>query len=337
MPRPSPGSATSPARAQTGAEAPRVADSLRGPPRPSRIAPRAGIFPRAVAKLLYAAFPLFLALLYLERSRVRRARAEGRDVRGYLGPDTRASILMGVGNVLIAAALAGVVGKLYFWLYEHRLFEIGTGFSAFVLLFFVEDFTYYWWHRFSHEMRFMWAAHENHHSSEYFNYSTALRQSYTTPLTVPLVYWWLPFLGFHPAMVATQIAISLLYQFWIHTELIDRMPRWFEAIFNTPSHHRVHHGANVAYLDRNHAGILIIWDRLFGTFEPERERVVYGLTKNVKSYSLIVIAFHEWVAMIGDVLRPAPLRTRLAYWFAPPGWSPDGSTKTAAQMRAEIA
>jgi sterol desaturase/sphingolipid hydroxylase (fatty acid hydroxylase superfamily) len=284
--------------------------------------------------VLYYAVPAFIALLYLERARVRRAKAAGRDVRGYLAPDTRASLLMGVGNVLIAAAMGGVIGQLYFWLYEHRLFAIGTGFSAFVLLFFVEDFTYYWWHRASHEVRFLWAAHENHHSSEYFNYSTALRQSYTTPFTVPLFYWWLPLLGFHPGMVATQVAISLVYQFWIHTELIDRMPPWFEAVLNTPSHHRVHHGANVEYLDRNHAGILIVWDRLFGTFEPERARVVYGLTKNVKSYSLIVIAFHEWVAMIGDALRPASLRTRLAYFFAPPGWSPDGSTQTAAQMRA---
>jgi hypothetical protein len=145
--------------------------------------------------------------------------------------------------------------------------------QAFLLLFFVEDLTYYLWHRASHEVRFLWAAHENHHSSQYFNLSTALRQSWTTPFTVPLFYWWLPLAGFHPAMIATQISISLIYQFWIHTELIDRMPRWFEAVFNTPSHHRVHHGANVEYLDRNHAGILIVWDRLFGTFEPERERV----------------------------------------------------------------
>jgi sterol desaturase/sphingolipid hydroxylase (fatty acid hydroxylase superfamily) len=287
-----------------------------------------------VVWVLYYAVPAFIALLYLERARVRRAKAAGRDVRGYFGPDTRASLLMGVGNVLVAAALGGAIGKLYFWLFEHRLFAIGTGISAFVLLFFVEDFTYYWWHRASHEVRLLWAAHENHHSSEYFNYSTALRQSYTTPFTVPLFYWWLPLLGFHPAMVATQVAISLVYQFWIHTELIDRMPRWFEAVMNTPSHHRVHHGANVEYLDRNHAGILILWDRLFGTFEPERARVVYGLTKNVGTFSIPVIAFHEWVAMLRDALRPASLRTRLAYVFAPPGWSPDGSTRTAAQLRS---
>lgn len=286
--------------------------------------------------ILYYAFPLFLGLLYFERDRVRRARAAGRDVRGYFGPDTRASLLMGVGNVLIGAALGGTVFGAYWWLYQHRLFEIGTGAAAWALLFFAEDFTYYWWHRASHEVRFLWAAHENHHSSEYFNYSTALRQSYTTPFTVPLFYWWLPLVGFHPAMVATQIAISLIYQFWIHTELVDRMPRWFELVFNTPSHHRVHHGANVEYLDRNHGGILIIWDRLFGTFEPERARVVYGLTKNIGTFSIPVIAFHEWAAMLRDALRPASLRTRLGYLLRPPGWSPDGSTLTASQLRAAL-
>ncbi|RIL04447.1 MAG: C-5 sterol desaturase [Proteobacteria bacterium] len=286
--------------------------------------------------LLYLAFPLFVGLLYAERARVRRAKAAGRDVRGYFAPDTRASLLMGVGNVAIAAAIGGATFAVYSWLYEHRLFEIGTSLSAFALLFFAEDFTYYWWHRASHEVRFLWAAHENHHSSEYFNYSTALRQSYTTPFTVPLFYWWLPLAGFHPLMMLNQVAISLIYQFWIHTELVDRMPRCFELVFNTPSHHRVHHGANLEYLDRNHGGILIVWDRLFGTFEPERARVVYGLTKNIRTYSPLRIAFHEWAAMIRDALRPAPLRTRLGYVFEPPGWSPDGSTKTAAQLRAEL-
>lgn len=293
--------------------------------------------------IVYYAIPAFLALLLLERAvlaRVaRRPGAPGPDgakaaPRGYFGPDTRASLWMGLANALISVVVGVGTLALYFRLYEHRLFDPGTGWAAFGLLFFAEDLTYYVWHRASHEIRFLWAAHENHHSSEYFNLSTALRQSWTTPLTVPLAYWWLPLAGFHPAMIATQISLSLIYQFWIHTELIDRLPRWFEAVFNTPSHHRVHHGANVAYLDRNHAGILIVWDRLFGTFEPERERPIYGLTKNVGTFSPVRLAFHEWIAMFRAALRPAPLTTRLAYLFAPPGWSPDGSTKTARQLRA---
>ena len=286
--------------------------------------------------LLYCAFPIFIGLLLLERARLRRARSEGRaDLRGYSRPDTRASLWMGVGNVLITAALAGATLGLYFWLYRHRLFEIGTGPAAWVALFFAEDFTYYWWHRSSHEVRFLWAAHVNHHSSEYFNYSTALRQSYTTPLTVPLFYWWLPLLGFHPLMILTQISISLIYQFWLHTELVGHLPAWFEFVFNTPSHHRVHHGSNLEYLDRNHGGILIVWDRLFGTWEPERARVQYGLTKNIHSFAILRIAFHEWLAIARDALAAASWRARLGYLFAPPGWSPDGSTLTAPQLRAQ--
>ncbi|MCU0670674.1 MAG: sterol desaturase family protein [Myxococcota bacterium] len=289
--------------------------------------------------LVYFAFPIFLLLLYMERARFRAlsSAAGVGSMRGYFGPDTRASLMMGVGNVLIGLAIGGAVGAGYFWLYEHRLFEIGTGLWAWVLLFFTEDCLYYWWHRASHEVRFLWAAHENHHSSQYFNYSTALRQSYTTPFTVPLFYWVLPLLGFHPLMVLTQISISLIYQFWIHTELVGKLPRWFEFVFNTPSHHRVHHGANVEYLDRNHAGILILWDRLFGTFEPERAPVVYGLTKNIETFNPLRIAFHEWAAMFRAMAQADSWRARLGYCFEPPGWSPDGSTLTADQLRASLA
>jgi sterol desaturase/sphingolipid hydroxylase (fatty acid hydroxylase superfamily) len=291
-----------------------------------------------VTAILYLAFPVFLALLALESARLRRAQEAGRsDLRGTLPPDTWASLAMGGANVVLSAAVHGTILAGYLWLYEHRIFEIGTGARAWVLLFFAEDFTYYWWHRASHEVRFLWAAHENHHSSEYFNYSTALRQSWTTPVTVPLFYWWLPLLGFHPLMIFTEISISLIYQFWIHTELVDRMPRWFEAVFNTPSHHRVHHGANVEYLDRNHGGILIVWDRLFGTFEPERARVRYGLTHNIHTWNPVRIAFHEWVDLVRDAFRAPTWRGRLGAVFAPPGWSADGSTLTARQLRARLA
>jgi sterol desaturase/sphingolipid hydroxylase (fatty acid hydroxylase superfamily) len=279
------------------------------------------------------AIPVFVILLVLEQAWLRRARREGRDLRGVRPEDTWASLAMGGGNVLVAAAVHGATLGLYLWLYERRLFEPGTGVAAWVLLFFAEDFTYYWWHRASHEVRLLWAAHENHHSSEYFNYSTALRQSYTTPFTVPLFYWWLPLAGFHPLMIFTQISLSLVYQFWIHTELIGRMPRAFEAVFNTPSHHRVHHGANLEYLDRNHAGILIVWDRLFGSFEPERARVRYGLTKNIRSWNPLRIAFHEWAAMLRDAALARGWRARIGFLLEAPGWSPDGSTLTAKQLR----
>jgi sterol desaturase/sphingolipid hydroxylase (fatty acid hydroxylase superfamily) len=290
-----------------------------------------------MGEIIYWAFPVFVALLLLEQALLRRARREGRDVRGALPADTWASLAMGAGNVLITAAVHGATLGLYFWLHERRIFDLGSGAAAWALLFVAEDFTYYWWHRASHEVRFLWAAHENHHSSEYFNYATALRQSYTTPFTVPLFYWWLPLAGFHPLMVFTQISVSLIYQFWIHTELVGRLPRGFEWVFNTPSHHRVHHGTNVEYLDRNHGGILIVWDRLFGSFEPERARVRYGLTKPIHGWNPLRIAFHEWAAMLHDAGHARGWRGRLGALLAPPGWSPDGSSLTAKQMRERLA
>ncbi|HEX4337151.1 MAG TPA: sterol desaturase family protein [Polyangiaceae bacterium] len=283
--------------------------------------------------LLYFAVPWFVISMIVEARVLSGAHAAGRaDVVPYDAKDARASIVMGVGNLAVSAATRlGTVG-LYAFLYAHRLFEVGTGAGAWVLLVFAEDFTYYAWHRASHEVRFMWAAHENHHSSERFNLSTALRQSWTTPFTLPLFYFWLPLAGFRPEMILTQISVSLIYQYWVHTELIGKLGP-LEWIMNTPSHHRVHHGSNVEYLDRNHAGIFIVWDRLFGTFEPERARVLYGLTKNIETFRPVTIAFHEWAAMLRDVRAARTFGDRLGHLFRPPGWSPDGSTQTAAEMR----
>jgi sterol desaturase/sphingolipid hydroxylase (fatty acid hydroxylase superfamily) len=282
---------------------------------------------------LYAV-PAFVALMLAEAAIA--ARERGRKTRGYEPRDTAASLVMGTGNRIITIVAHGLIVGLLFWLYEHRVLTLGSAWWVWALLFVAEDFTYYCFHRASHEVRFLWAAHENHHSSERYNLSTALRQSWTTPFTELLFYWPLPLLGFHPAMLLTQKAISLLYQFWIHTEYIQRLGR-MEWLFNTPSHHRVHHGTNVEYLDRNHGGILILWDRLFGTFEPERARVRYGLTKRLESFNPITIAFHEWVALARDVRRAHTWRARVGYIFAPPGWSPDGSTLTARQLRAATA
>jgi sterol desaturase/sphingolipid hydroxylase (fatty acid hydroxylase superfamily) len=203
------------------------------------------------------------------------------------------------------------------------------------VLFFAEDLCYYWFHRLHHEVRFLWAAHVNHHTSQYFNLSTALRQPWFTPITGPI--FWLPLalLGYPPAMILTAEAISLIYQFWIHTETVKRLPRAFEFLFNTPSHHRVHHGKNVAYLDRNHAGVLIVWDRLFGTFAEEdaHDPARYGITHDLTSFNPFWIAVHEFVSIGRDLRRAGSLRAAFGYLFAPPGWSPDGSSLTAAQLR----
>ena len=182
----------------------------------------------------------------------------------------------------------------------------------------------------------MWAAHVNHHSSQHYNLSTALRQTWTGPLTfgflfaVPLV-----LLGFHPVMIAICGGFNLIYQFWIHTEAIDKMPRWFEAVMNTPSHHRVHHATNPRYLDRNYAGVFIIWDKMFGTFEPEtnEEPIRYGIIKQLGSFNLLWSVFHEWIGMLSDIWR-APWRHKLSYLLREPGWSHDGSRDTSDTIRA---
>jgi sterol desaturase/sphingolipid hydroxylase (fatty acid hydroxylase superfamily) len=283
--------------------------------------------------LIAYAVPVFIALLLLEMALARRQRPR---VKGYERRDTWASLAMGVGNVAVAAATKGAAIALFFAAWEWRLFDLGTGLTAWVLLFFAEDFCYYWFHRLHHEVRFLWAAHVNHHSSRRFNLSTALRQSWTTPITGPLFWAPLALLGFHPLMILTQQAVSLIYQFWIHTELIGRLGP-LELVLNTPSHHRVHHGSNVEYLDRNYGGILIVWDRLFGSFEPERAPVDYGLTKNIQTFDPFQIAFHEWQAMLRDAAGARSWRTRLRHLLEPPGWSPDGSSLTARQMQARRA
>lgn len=284
-----------------------------------------------MSTLIYYAIPAFLITVALEALWARGAGRE-RSIRGYESRDTWASLSMGVGNVIIAGFFKVLVVALWAFLYEHRLFDLPNAWWTWVLLFVAEDFCYYWFHRTSHDVRFFWAAHVNHHSSTHYNLSTALRQSWTTPFTGVPFWLVLPLLGFSPAMILVQQAISLLYQYWLHTESIRTLGP-FELVFNTPSHHRVHHGRNARYLDRNHGGILIVWDRLFGTFEPEIETPDYGLTKNLETFNPIRIAFHEWVAIARDAAKARSVRDALGFVFGPPGWAPDGKGQTSKVLR----
>lgn len=286
-----------------------------------------------MSNLLIYSIPGFLTLLVLEALWTRR-HAVG---RGYEKRDTWASLAMGVGNVIISAFTTLGAVALWSWGHQHRLLSLGQPLAAWswLLLFFAEDLCYYWFHRLHHEVRLLWAAHVNHHSSQYFNLSTALRQPWFTPITGPI--FWLPLalLGYPPAMILTAEAISLIYQFWIHTEVVKKLPAPIEWLFNTPSHHRVHHGKNVPYLDRNHGGVLIIWDRLFGTFAPEdaAEPVRYGITHDLTSFNPLRIATHEFAAIARDIRAAPSVSTALGHLFAPPGWSADGSSLTAGQLR----
>jgi sterol desaturase/sphingolipid hydroxylase (fatty acid hydroxylase superfamily) len=286
-----------------------------------------------VSNLVLYSIPAFIVLMALEIVWARK----NPERRGYELRDTRASLSMGILNVGFSAAAKLVSIPFFAWVYSHRLVDIGNPHSAWSWLFLLvaEDFFYYWFHRSHHEVRLLWAAHVNHHSSEHYNLSTALRQALLTPLTGPIFWAPLALLGYPPWMILTAQAWSLLYQFWLHTEAIDRIGP-LEWILNTPSHHRVHHGKNVRYLDRNHGGIFIVWDRLFGTFEVEAEPVIYGLTKDIKTFNLLQIGFHEVAAIAYDVRRAPGLRAKLGYLFAPPGWSHDGSTQTARQLQKHL-
>ncbi len=262
-----------------------------------------------------------------------------KNIKTYTAKDAFSSIAMGLGNVAIGfLSKLIVLGALTFVYEQFRLFTIPIVWWSFILLFFADDLSYYWFHRISHENRLFWASHVIHHSSKHYNLSTALRQTWTGGFYSFLFWLWLPLLGFHPGMILFQMGISLLYQFWIHTEVINKMPRWFEAIFNTPSHHRVHHGSNPIYLDRNHAGILIIWDKMFGTFQPEleEEKVTYGLVSNINTYNPIIIAFKEWAALFKDAFTgKKSLSNRIKYLYKPPGWTHDGTGKLSNDLREE--
>lgn len=275
---------------------------------------------------LYAA-PLFLALLLLEVWILARMRRAGRDVLGYVDTkDTFASLAMGVGSLVFVTLINWGVFELASLVYPYRVIELTldtpSGLAiAWTLAIVGWDFGYYWHHRIEHEVRLFWACHVNHHSSEKYNLSTALRQPWT-PFLSFVLYPPLALLGVPPWMILVSGGLNLVYQFWVHTEAIVRTPRWFEFVFNTPSHHRVHHGSNTPYLDKNYGGIFIVWDRLFGSFAREEERVIYGLTKNITSYNPLVIATHEYVAIAKDVGRAKSAREVLGYVLGPPGWTP---------------
>jgi sterol desaturase/sphingolipid hydroxylase (fatty acid hydroxylase superfamily) len=274
-----------------------------------------------VFELILYAIPFFVATLLVEWLQFRHDTEERRaELVGYGTNDTVTSLAMGLGNVVTNTAWKVVVVAAYAGIYELTPLRIPSdAWWAWVALFFADEVAYYWYHRLSHTVRLFWASHVVHHSSQHYNLSTALRQPWT-----PMTYFifWLPLaaVGFPPWMILLEQSISLTFQFFIHTERVKRLPAPIEWVFNTPSHHRGHHGANDIYLDKNYGGILIIWDRLFGTFQPETERVVYGLTHNIDTFNPVEVATHEWKAMFRDVRGASGWRERFGYVFRGPGW-----------------
>ncbi|MBO0845941.1 MAG: sterol desaturase family protein [Nocardioides sp.] len=261
--------------------------------------------------------PAFLLLIVLES--VSFVLHGDDDELGYDAKDTAASLAMGLGNVFVEAIWRIPAVAVYAAVYTLTPLRVDLTWWTLPLLLVAQDFFYYWSHRGHHVIRILWASHVVHHSSQRFNLSTALRQTWTGLTSFP---FYLPMvaLGVHPAVLAFIQSINLVYQFWIHTERIDRLPGPIEAVFNTPSHHRVHHASQGSYLDRNFGGILIVWDRLFGSFEPEGERCVYGLTKNIGTYNPLRVAFHEYAAIASDWNTVPGLRGKLGVLLRRPGW-----------------
>lgn len=281
------------------------------------------------------AVPLFIAAILAELMWIALRGRGGR----YETRDAVTSLIMGAGNVAEGLILGFVAWAFLMTLWALTPLDLGTSWWVVALCFVLDDLRYYWVHRFGHRIRWVWASHVNHHSSQHYNLTTALRQTWTGTFTFMIVMRApLVLLGFHPAMVLFCGGLNLIYQFWIHTEAIGKLPRWVEAVMNTPSHHRVHHGRNPRYLDANYAGVFIIWDRMFGTFVPEldREKPDYGLVQNLGTFNPLRVAFHEWLAIWRDVTQPGiGWRDRIMYAVAPPGWSHDGSRDTSEGIKAK--
>ncbi|SFF16481.1 Sterol desaturase/sphingolipid hydroxylase, fatty acid hydroxylase superfamily [Actinacidiphila alni] len=251
------------------------------------------------------------------------------DAAGYGGKDTATSLSMGLGSLVTDALWKIPVVAIYSGVYALTPLRVPVEWWTLPLMLLAQDFFYYWSHRGHHVIRILWACHVVHHSSRNFNLSTALRQPWTSltswPFYLPLIA-----LGVHPAALAFCSSVNLVYQFWIHTERVDKLAAPLEFVLNTPSHHRVHHASQGGYLDRNFGGILIVWDRLFGSFTAEAETPVYGLTKNIATYNPLRVATHEYAAIARDLAAAPTWRARAGHLFRGPGWRPEAAADTAA-------
>ncbi len=279
----------------------------------------------------------FFVLLILAEIVLIRVRGKGGQ---YESKDAATSVFMGLGSTVADAAIGFIsVGALVF-AYGFAPIKLPTNWLTGITCFVLVDLAYYFAHRYYHRSRWAWAAHVIHHSSQHYNLTTALRQTWTGLLTgafilyVPLV-----LMGFHPGLIAVCYGFNLIYQFWFHTEFIDKCPKWFEAVMNTPSHHRVHHANNPRYLDANYAGVFIVWDKMLGTFVPERkdDKPRYGLVSDLGTFNPLRVATHEYAGIIKDAAQKGlSPKQRLFYIFAEPGWCHDESRKSSRQIKDEF-
>ena len=287
------------------------------------------------AKVTLFALPIFFIAILIEITAKKLLNA-----RGTLNSvDDSVSIFMGLMSVVTNGAAAFITLGMLLWAEQFKVFDLPLTLTVIIACFILDDLRYYLHHRIAHRCRWPWAMHIIHHSSQRYSLAVALRQGWTkhftgtTVLKIPLV-----LVGFNPILVIFCGALNAVYQFFLHTETVHKLPKWFEAIFNTPSHHRVHHGKNPEYLDSNYAGTLIIWDKIFGTFVPENENAYpdYGLVKDFETFNPFKIFIHEYWSILKDVFgSKRSLKDRLLFIVAPPGWSHDNSRKTSKDIKRE--
>ena len=278
--------------------------------------------------IFYAA----MALLLLELVR----HGINRSLSWNLVGDTVTNFLTLVAFLGIAVLFFGVYVGVLYWVYLNAsLTQLPNTLWVMAIAIVIADLTYYWEHRFMHRVGFAWATHTVHHSSPYFNISVAYRFGPLDGILPLFFHLPMAMLGFNPWMILLAETLVQLYQTLLHTELVRKLPRWFEAVFNTPSHHRVHHGSNPAYIDKNYGGILIIWDKCFGTFAPEQEKVTYGLTTPINSINPVTVFLHGYWQLLKAVVTAKRPGAALGFLFRPPGWTPDakrGKTKKTGEM-----
>jgi sterol desaturase/sphingolipid hydroxylase (fatty acid hydroxylase superfamily) len=295
-----------------------------------RVAVFLDVLPPQMRDPVLFAIPFFVLLLILEWTAARKLEhLESADQRSrpssgaFHTRDSWASISMGLVSVATTAAwkFIALLGYAAIYAYLAPWHLSAHKWYTWVIAILGVDLAFYTYHRIAHRVRLIWATHQAHHSSEYFNFATALRQKWNNSGEI-LMWIPLPLLGVPPWMVFASWSVNLIYQFWVHTERIGKLWRPFEFVFNTPSHHRVHHGMDPEYLDKNYGGIFIIWDRMFRSFQPERSRPHYGLTKPVNTFNIWTLQTHEYVAIARDFRSTTRWHDKLAYVFGPPGWEP---------------
>lgn len=285
--------------------------------------------------LIAISTPIYIILIGLEVVLSNYQKKEYYSVK-----DSAINLWLNLANYLLGFTVKGTALIILTALFHFQLFTIAPTWLYWTVLFFALDLCFYWEHRSEHYVRILWAVHVTHHSSEEFNLTTGFRSSVFRPFVSLWFFLPLALLGFNPIHILFMDAICQIYGIIVHTQFIKKMPAWFDAIFISPSHHRVHHASNILYLDKNMGMVLIIWDRLFGTFQKEEdfEKVKYGLTTNVeKPHHPGHIIFHEWQQIIIDLRKPnLQFTDKIKYLLSPPGWSHDGSTQTAKELRKEL-